>query len=839
MAIAFEDIDLPLVETVLPEDEEDDDDIEDDAASNAGSEMSMSEYGGSVTELPPWMLFGKKECRYIFELGQDKAVFYRVCGNVAGACKRPGHATGDKAAIGYYEPVKARKYVDGRLNTFLSTEEFAGKERERIEAKTREMALASARLGPLKDSPTGSEEELYFQARPADTRLLAHQPRDSTMAADPFEIRKIELKKEGTKNLKPSLKSPPKYSEDNKFVAKLSAVDTNFDFKEEPGLVHSPTLKKLQATGLKADSMDPATVMMMAMVDQLTTSMAKLTTQVEGLASAPKPTMEEPKPKKPKVAKAPVEDYSEPKPKHYYGVGHGLEGAFGVYTSWGEAAPLVVGVSKAIFQRFGTWQEANEFVTATQALRKERIDSQPTGTPDSDVWYSVTNSKTGYYEIFPSWPAAQLHVVNVSGASVKKFRTYCEAQDYVNRHASAWELKTANSPRPEEPSRMSQQPPFQAPAPTPHVIAAPSQFNRAPQLNPGTPAATPSGGALSLYPPGMLMGEDPSTGKTDELFKIDIDGSEEELQDALCPPDLSEAMAKSLINGTIDSVALPGGLNNGGELEGTSSDVGMLGEALEELVTQSRGAAGKSGRSDLRWRNEKRTSIRSINSEIKLRTRIKHLKKLMPKVQKRMETLVATSCKRSGWTDQIRIHTWSSYGYLPVIVMSSLRGYLALHEHLLELAIECGWDYISTELDHHVEEMELIRTLADTRIHAICSLYCYLRDCKDKSWYSTSIQQKRNVAMVTGSSPRIQPQFPPSASEIASQAEPRSTGMAALCCMKCHTCLHTGGANECPWKNQSDDNARKAGAKALKNLANGNSTRNTGNGGRGNPKEGD
>jgi hypothetical protein len=103
------------------------------------------------------------------------------------------------------------------------------------------------------------------------------------------------------KNLKPSLKLPPKYSEDNKFGTKLSAVDTNFDFKEEPGWGLSPTLKKLQAQGLKVESMDPETVMMMAMVDQLTTSMANLTTQVEGITSAPKPMMEEPKLRKPKV----------------------------------------------------------------------------------------------------------------------------------------------------------------------------------------------------------------------------------------------------------------------------------------------------------------------------------------------------------------------------------------------------------------------------------------------------------------------------------------------------------------------------------------------------------
>jgi hypothetical protein len=171
-----------------------------------------------------------------------------------------------------------------------------------------------------------------------------------------------------------------------------------------------------------------------------------------------------------------------------------------------------------------------------------------------------------------------------------------------------------------------------------------------------------------------------------------------------------------------------------------------------------------------------------------------------------------------------------------VIVMSSLQWYLALHEHLLDLAVECGWDYIITEWDYHCEEMELIRTLADTRTHAICGLYCYLRDSKAKSWYCTAIQQKRNVAMITGGTPKYKALFPPTPTDSPSSLDDRSTGMAALCCMKCHTCLHTGGAGECPWKNQSDDNARKAGAKALKSLANGNSTRGAGNGGRGGAK---
>jgi hypothetical protein len=77
--------------------------------------QSLVEYGGSVTELPPpWCLFVVKECHCIFELGLDKSVFYPVCGiNVLGGCKRPGHATGgEKAAVGYYEPVN---HLKGKL----------------------------------------------------------------------------------------------------------------------------------------------------------------------------------------------------------------------------------------------------------------------------------------------------------------------------------------------------------------------------------------------------------------------------------------------------------------------------------------------------------------------------------------------------------------------------------------------------------------------------------------------------------------------------------------------------------------------------------------------------
>jgi hypothetical protein len=338
MTIAFDDIDLPIVETVTPVEDNDDNDLADDAASNAESEILVSEYGGSISELPPWCLFASKECRCIFELGSDKSVFYRVCGNVLGNCKRQGYATGEKAAVGYYEPVKARKFIDGRLNTFLTMEEFGGKEKGRMEAKAKEMETVSARFGCTKESPTESDEELYFQARPVDSRLFAHQPKDHAKTADSFGPRKAAPKSEGKKEIKPSLK----HSDGTRRAVKPSVVDTDLGVKEDPGLIQSPTLKKLQATGLTADFMDLATVMMMAMVDQLTTSMTKLTTQVEGIAAAAKleaeeakPTKPSPAPKKPKVEMAPPAPPVKTKPKPYYGVSHGLDGAFGVFSSWG------------------------------------------------------------------------------------------------------------------------------------------------------------------------------------------------------------------------------------------------------------------------------------------------------------------------------------------------------------------------------------------------------------------------------------------------------------------------------------------------------------------------
>ncbi len=58
---------------------------------------------------------------------------------------------------------------------------------------------------------------------------------------------------------------------------------------------------------------------------------------------------------------------------------------------------------------------------------------------------------------------------------------------------------------------------------------------------------------------------------------------------------LSDALAKGLVNTIIDAVSMPGEFFGGGDSE-TLSEVGMLGEAIAELVNQKRGMAESTGR---------------------------------------------------------------------------------------------------------------------------------------------------------------------------------------------------------------------------------------------------
>jgi hypothetical protein len=168
----------------------------------------------------------------------------------------------------------------------------------------------------------------------------------------------------------------------------------------------SPTAKKLDESGIAPNVIDPATMMMFGMMEELKRSMETMNAELTSLKRTPQEqgsTVVEPEasskvmPVVPRQKNVPSSSRSEA----CYGVGHGLDGVSGVFRSWNEVAPLVMGVSKAVYKRFDNYDEAQEFVDISRALKTKQMSQLPDGVPASDIWYSVTNSRIGQFLGFP------------------------------------------------------------------------------------------------------------------------------------------------------------------------------------------------------------------------------------------------------------------------------------------------------------------------------------------------------------------------------------------------------------------------------------------------------
>jgi hypothetical protein len=267
----------------------------------------------------------------------------------------------------------------------------------------------------------------------------------------------------------------------------------------------------------------------------------------------------------------------------------------------------------------------------------------------------------------------------------------------------------------------------------------------------------------------------------------------------------------------VDVIAIPGGFC-GGEDEADGNEMALLGEAMGELVSQGRSQMGGATKSDLHWRSRKRTSLRQITGLNSLRKRIKVLLKMRNKVLKHTILSVRNSCKRAGWEDLERIEAWAHGGYITRITRDALDYYLSLHQHLMGLlSAGAPWEYTKMELDHHVEELDLIRSTQDSRLQAICSLYAYLRDGQSKNWHSDELQYKRNMDIFARTNEGGTPG--------ASTGDDLSTlGSSSGHCDKCGTNLHSGGKESCPWSSMSASSARKQANKFLRATASGSTT---------------
>jgi viroplasmin and RNaseH domain-containing protein len=796
MPICFTDPeDEPIFATTVYEDHDSEEENEGD--DDANSRASASEFGGDLSTIPKRMMFGMEECRAIFSFSSDNGAFMRVCGCNANSCQRDGHkisrlTSEGLAKPGSYETVRSRKFVDGKVETWVPVEVYEAELRAAKAKQDQELLSAGAflkarspeaRKGP---SPTGSEEAAYASAFGKKNPPWAMaSPGALDQKPSPLTLSKsyTGLKVEG--DTKEWVVSP---------TTKPVAGDT----KERESQFAMDSMMELMA-GVR-DSLKEVAGGMQDLRRDRERAAAGIPLDIGksegglkfregkirmGTAASPATFLQE--------GRTDVGDW--------YAVVKGKDGASGVFDNYDEAKALVYRVSGAIWKKFKFYEDAWTYVQ----------DQMEATTEEETGWfYGVANGKEGFNGVLVDSTTARKLVERVSGAAWKKFRSHDEAFRFVQENRRGPRSKSRSPSRsPGGSTSEGKVPELKRP-----VKVEPAELGTQDWKDTRTSSGHGGGGQgfpgmrsdsrESLRPPIELAGEDPSLKKEDEVWGIDVGAGERAMREKLCPPGLPTNIQRNMIDGMVDAVATPGGSVGGVEDELSGTEI--LGQAMEELVYQGRGGEEGGRKAELSWRHHKNTTLRKLTTAEKLRKQIKILVKLREKLPKR----IVKSCKngliRAGWTDPLLIEAWSQGGFLMRIARDSMDYYLSLHQHLMGLASsEVPWSYVQVEIDHHVEELDLIRSSADSRIQAILSLYCYLRDGVASNWHSSSLQYKRNLdAMIVGN---------------AGMGSGRDSS--PLLCTKCQTSLHSGGKGNCPWRMLADAAARKKGSTVLSNWANG------------------
>jgi hypothetical protein len=100
------------------------------------------------------------------------------------------------------------------------------------------------------------------------------------------------------------------------------------------------------------------------------------------------------------------------------------------------------------------------------------------------------------------------------------------------------------------------------------------------------------------------------------------------------------------------------------------SDMDMMSAALEELVHQGHSTTESSMKSDLQWRSDKHTGLRSVQAA--LGKRLKDLLKLRGRIIKNMIRATVNVLKRAGWSDMDAINAWAVGGYFTKMICDSM-----------------------------------------------------------------------------------------------------------------------------------------------------------------------
>jgi hypothetical protein len=278
-------------------------------------------------------------------------------------------------------------------------------------------------------------------------------------------------------------------------------------------------------------------------------------------------------------------------------------------------------------------------------------------------------------------------------------------------------------------------------------------------------------------------------------------------------------------------------------LMGQAPDVTMLpysvaspnSESLDSSAALSRALASMAGTQtdlelggdpmDLNWKANNKISVASIKNLSQLRERLTELRQGKHAIEQTLLGRITSVLQHAGY-EQTLASEWAINSILYRMGCDSQSFYVQLHEHILDKVWDdesaCDFDNAKLEIEHHAAELRRLCTMYSSRIMMVCAIYAYLRDQSASNFRSAKLQEKRQKLQLTAMKKQlaqVENTFQKMKELSNKQANnDNSNGRKNKpMCWKCHQAgIHTGGKDNCLWKNLGDEEAK---AKALEWVA--------------------
>jgi hypothetical protein len=384
--------------------------------------------------------------------------------------------------------------------------------------------------------------------------------------------------------------------------------------------------------------------------------------------------------------------------------------------------------------------------------------------------------------IYATWAGASPHVHGVSNAVFMKCADEYAGQKFIQDF-------------------LDNQPPVaETPVPVPDPVERRVNFDV-----PGTNASSAAG---------VGFGVDISSGTGTDAFGVRTNLGKEMLT-KLAPESMTVAQRARLGEQILDSVAQPGMSFN---VESDATMVEAFTDAVEGLtVAVDKRTAGSAlgGHKDGHWRKTDHVSLKKVVDVETLQDHMEALQSAQKADLELTKTAIEEVYTHSGFSPAMAEHLALTGGIFRVSV-DTYAFYIALHIHLLSLALKSGFPAAKLELDYHVKKLVLIRKRLPSRLQVMMANYTYLRDLMRTGWSCLALELLHRKAIQESMAALLNPQGAgaPGLGPPPAVNEP---------CGWCGSGLHgyNQPVNSCPWKPKSRTQAKTAAREAMRNLARG------------------